>query len=161
MKTIVTITGHKYTKKDFVAKRLGSKKNAQFIYPYCETELPPSAIAMGNGLSEILMLNYVLPSELDEMIERENVLSVTVINGKRYVFFEFQMTADYNVLIADDYAVNDIMSNWVGNIVTIRLESAKEEESDRVGEYFFKEEFDVLFNVDGDDFAKLEVLVDG
>ena len=97
------------------------------------------------------------------MIQTEKVISITTIEHKgelhRYVFFESQLTAPYNVLIVDDYALVDFRSNWKGKLFTIRVKSKNQIESDRVGEYFYEHEFDEVFNYGIDDFDELEAKI--
>lgn len=160
MKKIVTITGHKNTKKDFIAEKLAMNDDIEFVHPYTARELP-------QGIEPADMGEYhiVLPTVLDKMIEEENVLSITEINGHKYVYFEFQFKEPISVVIADDYAVIDIKKNWThfngGDVFTIRAVSDNEEQSDRVGEYLYKHEFDVVFDWNKDDFDVLNDLIGG
>lgn len=152
MKTIVTVTGHKHTHKNTIAMRLAGNSDVEWVRPYTARELPkdiePSALE-GE-------YNVVLPSVLDDMMEKEKVLSVTTIGDNKYVFFEFQFRKNFSVVIVDDYAVVDIKQNWDGKVFTIRAVSDNEEQSDRVGEYLYKHEFDVVFDYTKDDFYELE-----
>ena len=63
------------------------------------------------------------------------------------------------MVIVDDYGVVDIRDKWKGKLYTIRLVSDNEERSDRVGEYLYKHEFDLVFDVDHDDFNELEARI--
>lgn len=150
-KKIVTLTGHKFTKKTIVASRLANNSDVEYIKPYTDREIPKWMVEY-----EIEDLHFVLPSVLDKMIEEEDVLTMKTINGNRYVIFKFQMVAPYNVVIVDDYGVLDIESEWDGEVYTIRLVSDNEKQSDRVGEYLFKHEFDLVFDYNKDDFDELE-----
>ena len=155
MKKIVTITGHKHTKKGIIATKLAQNSDVEYVRPYTARDLP-------KGLPHSLEAEYniVLPSVLDDMMKTEKVLSVTEINGHKYVYFEFQFVKPYSVVIADDYAVVSIKDNWEwGDVFTIRLVSDNEVQSDRVGEYLYKHEFDVVFDVDRDDIYELEHLI--
>ena len=105
---------------------------------------------------EIFGHNFVSKEELDYMLKNEKLLCMTTINDNRYCFFESQLETDFTVLIADDYCVLDIKKNFDGKVFTVRLVSDNEEQSDRVGEYLYKHEFDVVFDVDRDDYDELE-----
>lgn len=150
-KKIVTLTGHKFTKKTIVASKLASNSDVVYVQPYTDRELPKWAVD-----GEELGFHFVLPSVLDKMIEEEDVLTMKTVNENRYVFFKFQFIAPYNVVIVDDYGVLDIKNEWDDLIYTIRLVSDKEKQSDRVGEYLFKHEFDLIFDYDKDDFDEME-----
>ena len=154
MKKIVTITGHKHTKKDTIAKKLASNSDVEYVTPYTDKEIPKWIDS-----EKVDEHHHVTAEELDEMIENEKVLSITKINDTRYVFFEFQFMYPYSVVIADDYAVVDIKKNWDGKIFTIRTVSRNEEQSERVGEYLFKHEFDAVFDYEYDDYDELEILI--
>lgn len=160
-KTVVTLTGHKHSGKDYVAERLAMNSAVKYIKPYTdkgnrhlrENEIP----------EEYGGYHFVTKEELDLMIQTEKVISITTIEHKgelhRYVFFESQLTAPYNVLIVDDYALVDFRSNWKGKLFTIRVKSKNQIESDRVGEYFYEHEFDEVFNYGIDDFDELEAKI--
>lgn len=90
------------------------------------------------------------------MIQNEELLSLTRVNSNRYAFFKNQLTASYNVLILDDYALVDVKDKWDGKIYTIKLKSKNQIESDRIGEYYYDHEFDEVFNTDDDDYDELE-----
>ena len=149
MKKIVTITGHKYTRKDTIATELAKNSEVEFVHPYTERD-----VVVDSGYDS--EYHIVLPSTLDKMIKDEKVLAITTVNDCRYVFFEFQFIKPYSVIIADDYAVIDIKKNWNGEVFTIRAVSDNEEQSDRVGEYLFKHEFDAIFDYARDDIHELE-----
>lgn len=154
IKKIITLTGHKHTKKDIVAEKLAKNSDVAFIKPYTDKEKKSYILDEYVG-----GYHHMSKEELDYMIRNEEVLCKTKIGDARYVFFKSQLTAPYNVLIVDDYAVVEIKDNWKGSIYTIRLVSDNEEESDRVGEYLYKHEFDLIFDYYKDDFDELEAKI--
>ena len=154
MNKIITLTGHKNCGKELLARRLAYNSDIQYVRPYTDKKVTIRAEA-----SELGDLNYVTPRKLDEMIENEEVLSITQIGDVRYVFFKSQLTEAYNVLIADDYAVMDIRNNW-GNTYSIKVYGHMQNDSDRVGEYLYDHEFDETFNYDEDDYSMLEVRIE-
>ena len=154
MKKIITITGHKHTKKTMVAEDLAKNSDVEFIKQYTDRPKPNYILD-----EEMGGYHFVSKEELDYMLKNEKLLQSTTINGHRYCLFESQLTAPYNVVIVDDYGVVDIKTNWTGKMLTIRLVSDNEEQSDRVGEFLYKHEFDLVFDVDNDDFDELEALI--
>ena len=151
---IITLTGHKNCGKELIARRLAYNSDIQYVRPYTDKKVTIRADEYDLG-----DLNYVSKKKLDEMIEEEEVLSITTINGTRYVFFKSQLTEAYNVLIADDYAVMDIKGKWK-NIYTVKVYGHMQSDSDRVGEYLYDHEFDEVFNYDEDDLEMLEVRIE-
>ena len=151
MKKIVTLTGHKNTKKDWIARKLAEKSDIQFVTPYVGIDLP-------NGIEPVEFENshIVLPAVMEDMIRDENVLYRVIINKKVYAFFEFQMTAPINVIIVDDYGVISVKDNWDGDVYTVFLQAKNQKPSDRVGEYLTPTEFDEVFDADGGDIEELE-----
>ncbi len=150
---IVTLTGHKHTKKDYIAKKLAENSDVTYIQPYTDKPL-----VGGISREEAGGHHFISKEEMDYLLKREELLAMTKIVNTRYCFFKFQLQSAYNVLIADDYAVVDIKNKY-DNVFTVRVVSDNEEESDRVGEYLYKHEFDYVFDVDKDDFNELEALI--
>ena len=155
MKKIVTLTGHKHTKKDYVAKKLAENSEVEFIKPYVDMELPKHIEPF--EMEE--RFHIVLPTVMDDMLRDEKVLCKTEINGKRYVIFEFQMVKDYNVIIVDDYGLLQVRDNWDGEMLTIFVTSKNQKPSERVCEFLTPSEFDVRFSSDFDDFDELESML--
>lgn len=155
MKKIVTLTGHKHTKKDYVAEKLAENSEVEFIKPYVDMELPKHIEPF--EMEE--RFHIVLPAVMDDMLRDEKVLCKTEINGKRYVIFEFQMVKDYNVVIVDDYGLLQIRDNWDGEMFTIFVTSKNQKPSERVCEFLTPSEFDVRFSSDFDDFDELESML--
>ena len=153
MKRIVTITGQKNCKKEFLVADICKEDGIQYVKPYTDRELPPNSDEMDAD-----MYNYVLPTVMEDMIRDEDVLCETKVNGHRYLIFAFQMTAQVNVVYADDYAVVQIKDNW-DDVYTVRVVNDAERPSDRVGEYLYPHEFDKVFDYDKDDVAELVELV--
>ena len=147
---VITLTGHKNCGKYNVAMDLAENSDVAFIKPYTDREIPLDDIPEEYG-----DFHYVSKDTLDLMIEDDEVLSSTMIDGNRYVFFKFQLTAQYNVLIADDYGVVDIKSNW-GDVYSVKVYSDKQIDSDRVGVYLYDHEFDEIFHYGLDDVDELE-----
>jgi len=157
LKKIVTLTGHKNCKKDIVASRLSENSDVEWIKPYVGINLP-------KGVEPIEMadrFHIVLPQVLEDMIRQEKVLYKILINGKWYVFFEFQLTHDYNVMILDDLGVITLWDKdvWAGETYNIFVTSKQETPSERVGEYLNKTDFDEVFDADVGDIHELEVRI--
>ena len=150
MNKIVTLTGYKNCGKYNLAMDLANNSDVAFIKPYTDREIPLDEIPEEYG-----EFHYVSKDTLDIMMEDDEVISSTTINGNRYVFFKFQLTAPYNVLIADDYAVVDIRSNWK-NTYSIKVYGDNQKDSDRVGVYLYDHEFDEIFHYGSDDVDSLE-----
>lgn len=151
MKKIVTLTGHKNSNKDWVAEKLAENSDVEFVYPYVGIELP-------NGIEpHIFMEGYhiVVPRVLEDMKRDEKILYSVEVNGREYVFFEFQMTAPYNVIIVDDYGVLSIKDNWDGELYTVFVKAKGQKPSERVGEFLTPSEFDEVFDADKDDIDEL------
>ena len=143
---IVTITGHLNSGKETVVNKLTENDGVEYVKPYTDREIPPNLV--GDPFYEN-MYNHILPSVMEDMLRDEKVLAQTIVNGHRYVYFEFQMVHPVNVLIADDYAVIDIQQNY-DNVYTVRVVSENETQVDRVGEYLFQHEFDFVLDYDNE-----------
>ena len=150
MNKVITLTGYKNCGKYNLAMDLANNSDVAFIKPYTDREIPLDSIP-----EEFGDYHYVSKDTLDMMMEDDEVLSSTIIDGNRYVFFKFQLTASYNVLIADDYAVVDIRSNWK-NTYSIKVYGKNQRDSDRVGVYLYDHEFDEIFHYGSDDYDELE-----
>ena len=151
MKTIITLTGHKEVKKDYIANKLAENSDVGFVRPYTDIDTP---FLEEDGKQ--WEYNVVLPSVLDDMVSEEEVLCYGEINGQRYVFFQFQLVHDYNVLIVDDYYLYDLKNKWDGAIYSVKLVQKDQVESERVGVIYKDEDFDMVFDVDRDDIFELE-----
>lgn len=151
---ILTLTGHKNSGKEMIADNFTKNSNVAYITPYTDKPLDDGEIPEAHG-----DFHYVSKEKLDKIIEHQKVICCTRINGYRYVFFEKQLTAPYNVMILDDYALVDVKSRWKGRIYSVKVRSENEIQSDRVGEYYFDHEFDEVFNYGVDDFDELEARV--
>ena len=150
MNKVITITGYRNCGKYNLAMDLAKNSDIEFIKPYTDREIPLDELPEKFG-----DFHYVSKDTLDMMMEDDEVLSSTIIDGNRYVFFKFQLTAPYNVLIADDYAVVDIKSKWK-NTYSIKVYSKNQIDSDRVGVYLYDHEFDEIFHYGSDDVDSLE-----
>ncbi len=151
MKKIITLTGHKYSGKYKLANELANNSDVVFITPYTDKQIPIGEIAEMYG-----EYHYVPKEYLDHLIEEENLLSMTIINGTRYCFFECQLQNGFNILIVDDYGVVDIQNNWNGELYSVKVWSDKEEESERVGKFLYNHDFDEIFHYGVDDVSELE-----
>jgi hypothetical protein len=148
MKKIITLTGHKDCKKDLLAEDLAKNSAVGVIPPYTDKKLPIS-----------LTMDYIEVSKekLDELIEKNEVLSETMIDGNRYVYFTSQLEYDYNILIVDDYALVDVKEHYPDKeIYLIKVYHENQKDSDRVGVYMYDHEFDKVFHYGTDDFGELE-----
>lgn len=152
---IVTLTGNKNTKKDYVASKLSENSDVHFIKPYTDAPLP-----IGEPSEKYGGYQFISKEELDWVIENEEVISLRKINGHRYVYTESQLQAGYNILVVDDYMLLDVRENYpIRDIYSIKLRSKNEKKSDRVDSYLFDHEFDEVFDVDSDDFDELEARI--
>lgn len=147
---IVTLTGAKNSGTDKIASLLSENSDVGYIRPYTDKNIPFGEIAELYG-----DYHHVAPEVLDQMIEDEEVLSINYVNGTRYVFFKFQLEYDYNILIADDYTVVNIKTNY-DDVYSVMVHSKDEKPSNRVGVYLYEHEFDEVFNYDTDDIDSLE-----
>ena len=154
MKMIITLTGHKHCGKEYIAEKFGMNADARVVTPY--TDKP---VTSDVEQSSYFDYHFVSRDKLDKMIENGSVLCSTIINGNRYVFFEWQLIVPYNVLIVDDYQLVDLQSNWKGKIYTIKVISKNQVESDRIGEYYYNHEFDEVFDYDMDSYDELEARI--
>ena len=147
---IITITGHKNCRKEFLVADLSKEDGVQYVKPYTNREVLPY-------LDETYkdMWNCIPTDELSDKAMFEKVLAKTEINGHLYMFFDSQMTAPVNIVFADDYAVASIKENW-DNVVTVRVVADDEIQSDRVGEYLYQHEFDYVFDYDKDNYQELK-----
>lgn len=151
---IITITGHKNTGKVYLARKLATNSGVDYIIPFTDKEFK------GDKPQEYYDLQFVDPVELDDMIKKNDVLISTVIDDDRYVVFKSQLTNNYNVLIVDDWQLTDLMSNWDGELYTIKVKSKNQKKSDRVDVYLFDHEFDEVFDMDYDDYYLLEARIE-
>ena len=151
MKTVITLTGHKEVNKESIAYQLAKNSDVGFIRPY--TDIDAEILKIDSKQWDY---NVVLPSVLDTMLTEEEVLCYGEINGHRYVFFQFQLVHDYNVMIVDDYYLYDLKNKWDGAIYSIKLVQKGQVESERVGVIYKDKDFDEVFDVDRDDIYELE-----
>ena len=153
MKKIITLTGHKHCQKDIVAYMLDTYNNGfvTWVKPYTDAPLNLGEFSEENG-----GYTYLSKEELDFEIKNKNVLSITKVNNHRYVYFEEQMTNEWNVIIADDITVINAKEKWKDNVTSVKIVSESEEKSDRVNQYLFDHEFDFIFDVENDCFDDLE-----
>lgn len=93
---------------------------------------------------------------MDYLISEEEVLSQTLINGNRYVFFKMQLKEGaYNVLMVDDYALVDLQSNYTGELYSVKVNTKENIRSQRIGVYLYDHEFDEVFDPKTDDYDEL------
>ena len=151
MKKIISITGAKNSGKLNLAMDLAENSDVEFITPYTDREIPIHELAEKYG-----DYHYVSKGTLDLMIKSEKVISSTTIDGDRFIFFEFQLTDGYNLLILDDYALADLRTNYKCKLYSIKVWSKKQENSDRVGVYLYNHEFDAVFEYGIDNVEELE-----
>ena len=147
---LIALNGAKNTKKEWVAQKLSDNSDCIWIQPITDKPNPNRDYEE----NELIHLNQ---SELDYKMKKNTPLAVTEVNGHRYVFFTYQLTAGYCVLIADDNVIGYLKNNWDGELVTVRVHSNDEIYSAR--SLLKDDEFDIIFNVDNDDIGELEELV--
>lgn len=152
---IITLTGHKNTKKDYIANKLCENSEVHYIKPYCDCE-----VTLRDDTNAYYDYHQVSKEKLDSMIKEYEVISIREINGIRFVFFEFQLDEGYNVMIVDDYSLMDVRANYpTDELFAIKLKSDDEVKSDRVDVYLYDHEFDEVFDVDYGDLDLLEVKI--
>lgn len=151
MKKIVTLTGHKYCGKVSVAVKLASNSDMDLVYPVTDKPVPVEQSEYNRD-----EYAHVTRERMDELIEKEHLLSETVIDGYRYCFFEFQLKSPFNIMILDDDGVVQTKRNYTGDVFTIKVWSDRQAKSERVGEYMTNDEFDVVFHYKVDDISELE-----
>ena len=142
-KNIIAIVGHPYSGHITLAYKLSNNSAVSIVYPY--TDCPKTIYEE---------YNQVTPDVLDDMLESKTILSNTVIDGYRFVFFKEQLKDAYNVLILDDYALADMRGKY-DRIYSIKCWSKCQGDSDRVGVYLFNHEFDEVYEYDNDDIDEL------
>lgn len=142
---LITLSGGRHCKLDFVASELAKNSDCVWIKPYTD--------------SKFIYDDYVHLNEkqLDDKIKRDDPLVVTEVNGHRYVFFKYQLTGGYCVLIADDRTVSYLKNNWDGELITVRCHCKSEVYSERC--LLSDDEYDIVFDVDNDTIEELEELV--
>ena len=145
---LIVISGAKYCKKDTLAMKLSQNSDCIWIKPYSDR---PVRINSDDTEDRFIRLNG---RQLDDKINKEVPLAITEINGHRYVFFENQLNADYVVLTGDDRIVQYLKGNWDGELVTVKCHSNIEQPS-KIS-ILDDDEFDIVFDVDNDDYDFLE-----
>ncbi len=153
-KMILTLTGHKHSGKELIAENFAKNSDVAFLKPYTDRPLEKGEYPEEHG-----GFHYVSKERLDKIMDHQKVLCCTRINGYRYVYLERQLTASYNVMILDDYALVDVKDRWKGRIYSVKVRSDDEVQSDRVGEYYYDHEFDEVFHYGKDDFDELEARI--
>lgn len=156
MKKIIAINGAKNSKKDYVAIKLLRyikhyiSEDVEYIKPY--TEKKELSIAEFFG-----MYHRVSSEDMDIMLETGDVLTVRSINGNRWAYFKSQINANYSILILDDCGVCDLLDNKkLYDLITVRVKSENEDNSDRSGKCLYDHEFDIVFDSDNDDIEDLK-----
>jgi len=148
---LIAISGAKHSKKDKIASKLSKNSDCIWIHPYTDREYPISADTI---VYDSIYLNR---KQLSDKMEREVPLCVTVVDGSRYVFFENQLNSGHVVLIGDDQVINTLKKDYKGKLITIKCHSKNEQPSERCT--LPDSEFDIVFNVELDDYDILEELV--
>ena len=136
MKKIITVTGKKGSRKYDVAEKFGRNTNVSFIKPVTDDKTV-------NRID----FRYIERDRLSARIESENPLQTTILKGWRYCHFPSQLDNDFNVLIVDDFAVQEVKENY-RDVVTVYVEGGTTTE--RVGMALSPEWFDYVV-VDGMD----------
>ena len=147
MNNIISLTGAKDSGQLKLAFDLAQNSAVGFVKPY--TDRPYNSVWSD-------CYNFVSDEVLDTMIEEKEVLYQSNLNGHRYVFFKDQLTETYNVLILDDYGVAELSTRYSNDLYSIKVVSADEKDSSRVGVYLYNHEFDKVFDYDNDDVGELE-----
>jgi len=152
MDRLITLTGHKHTKKDWIARKLAQNSDIEWITPFTDKKKD-----IGKSSEECGGFHFISKERMDEMLKKEECICKVVINDNRYVYFKSQLTSDFIVLIVDDYGLTQLFES-VGKdkLYTVKLKSKDQIKSDRVDSYLFDHEFDVVFDVDYDGVDELE-----
>ena len=143
-KNIISVTGHPNSGHVKLAYKLSLNSAVEFIHPF--TDDPKDVYFEYHQVSK---------EKLDELMDTHEVLSVTMIDGYRFVFFKEQLVADYNVLILDDYALADLKGKY-DRLYSIKCWSSCQGDSDRVGVYLYNHEFSKVFQYEADSVEELE-----
>jgi len=144
---IVALTGVG-TGVTFTAEKLAENSDVSYLKPYTDKEKLSSA--------ELIQgYNKVSKDELDLMIQTEEVLCQTLVNGHRWVYFKSQLESAYNILITDDYSLVDLRGNWDGELYTVKVVTPENLKSNRIDVYLYDHEFDEVFDYKTDDFDEL------
>lgn len=146
MTKIVTLTGAKYSKKDIVALKLEKNSSVEFVRPY--------------STKKSIDFNWVSKKALLKMLETEEVLLTQYLNGEVYCYFRKQFTADYCVVVVDDFSLIQLKKAWDGDIVTVKVLNDKSVKSDRVDVFLEDSDFDIIFDVNLDDIHMLEAQIE-
>lgn len=146
---IIIISGAMHTKKEEIAQKLSNNSDCMWVNPYTDKKVPVNQEEWEQDA--FIHLNT---KQLDDKLNKENSLAEITVNGHRYVFFETQFRADFCVLIGDDNIVTYFKRNWKGDLVTVRVHSDDEKYSER--NILSDSEFDIVFNIDKDDYDDLE-----
>lgn len=147
MNNIISLTGAKHSGKLDLGMQLARNSAIKFIKAY--TDRPSNDLWSD-------CYYFVSSDKLDELIEKREVLHESKVGKWRYVFFVDQLTAPYNILILDDYGVVDVRSKYKKHLYSIKVVSANEKPSRRVGVYLYNHEFDEVFDIDEDSLEELE-----
>ena len=152
MDKLITLTGHKNSKKDWVARKLVENSDIEWITPFTDKKKD-----IGKDSEECGGYHFISKERMDEKLREEEWISKITVNGNRYVYFKSQLTADYIVLIVDDYGLMELFESIPrNNLYTVKVKSKDQIESDRVDSYLFDHEFDMTFDVDNGDINELE-----
>ena len=149
---IIILNGAKYTKKGVIALKLASNSDCMWINPYTDKPIP---INEEDESSDMFI--HLNTKQLDDKLNREIPLAEIIVNNNRYVFFETQFREDFCIIIGDDDVVSYFKNNWKGDLVTVRLHSNDEKYSER--SILPDSEFDIIYNVDTDDYDDLEAKI--
>ena len=132
----------------FTADKLAENSDVAYLKPYTDKLELSSA-------EKNWMYHQVSSEEMDELLECYPILSSTLIDGNRWVYFKFQLKEAYNVLVLDDYAFADLRSNWDGELYSVKVVTPENLRSNRIGVYMYDHEFDEVFDYKTDDFDEL------
>lgn len=129
--------------------KLSKNADVVFLQPYTDkAKLSTAELETG--------YHQVSKERLDELIESEEVLSLTMIDGNRFVFFKCQLEEAYNIMIVDDYALVDLQNRYKGELYSVKVVTKENVKSKRVGVYLYDHEFDYVFDPELHDIDELE-----
>lgn len=146
-KKIIALSGHKYCGKVSVAIELAKNSDIEFIHPVTDKQTENHSDYYGDEYT------HISKEKMNELVNSGKLLSMTVVGGYRYCFFDFQLKSEYSVMIVDDDALMQIIENFDGKLFTVRVYSDNEVKTDRVGNYT---KYDETFHYKVDDVSELE-----
>ena len=143
---IIALNSAKNGKADALASKLAANSDVVYVKPYTDT---PPKYDLGE---DYVHLNS---KQLDYKMEREVVAVTCEIGEYRYVYFKNQFSSGFVVLILDDACIKVMKKEYGDELITIRVKSQSERQSERSGN-LRDGFFDIVFDYDVEDIDDLE-----